>query len=41
MLISNILFLNNKNKATLFQLRKASNLTGWYPCYQAELAQRL
>jgi predicted Zn-dependent protease len=41
MRISNLLFLNNKNKATLFQLRKASNLTGWYPCYQAELAQRL
>jgi hypothetical protein len=41
MLISNILFSNDKNKATLFQLRKASNLTGWYPCYQAELAQRL
>jgi hypothetical protein len=41
MRISNILFSNDNNKDTLFQLRKASNLTGWYPCYQAELAQRL
>ncbi|MFZ3584236.1 hypothetical protein ACOI1H_19025 [Loktanella sp. DJP18] len=39
--ISDILFAQDTVKTALFQLRKASNLTGWHPCYQAELAQRL
>ena len=39
--ISDILFAQDTNKTALFQLRKASNLMGWHPCYQAELALRL
>ncbi|WP_394152795.1 hypothetical protein [Loktanella salsilacus] len=39
--ISDILFTQDSKKTALFQLRKASDLTGWHPCYQAELAQRL
>lgn len=39
--ISDILFSQDTNKTALFQLRKASNLMGWHPCYQAELGQRL
>ncbi len=39
--ISDVLFATDTTKTALFQLRKASNLMGWHPCYQAELAQRL
>lgn len=39
--ISDILFAQDTTKTALFQLRKASNLMGWHPCYQIELAQRL
>ncbi|MBS1304262.1 hypothetical protein [Loktanella sp. SALINAS62] len=39
--ISDILFTQGADKTALFQLRKASNLMGWHPTYQAELGWRL
>ncbi|KQI68564.1 hypothetical protein AN189_09655 [Loktanella sp. 3ANDIMAR09] len=39
--ISDVLFSQGADKTALFQLRKASNLMGWHPTYQAELGWRL